>query len=76
MDGMLDTDLGDLLLNMVDFQIDRFVADLRQMITDWESWNQEDTFYPLAIYRIIDMIEEQTATDRLPVLETGDTPDE
>lgn len=50
---------------------------LKVMISYWESVVEGDqSLYTLGLRRSIDMIESTAAYDRLPILETSDTPDE
>ena len=77
LDGMLDSDLGDLLVNMIDFELDRFLSELRKMIDGWEAaeLDREHSYYSLALRRVYDMIDGRSAFDQLPILETEDTSD-
>lgn len=51
---------------------------LRQMVVEWESamGDTDESFYSLGIRRAEDIILGTTVEQRLPVLETEDTPDE
>lgn len=51
---------------------------LRQMVVEWESamGDTDESFYSLGIRRAEDIILGLTVEQRLPVLETEDTPDD
>ena len=58
--------------------LDEKIENLRSLITDWESamGDTDESFYSLGIRRAIDVVSEQSAMDRLPILEQEDTPTE
>lgn len=80
--GVLSPEQLIQVLGAVDTEISAWSSEvsgkLQQMVVDWESsmGDADESFYSLGIRRAEDVILGVTITDRYPVLEKPDTPDD
>jgi len=80
--GVITPEASVTIINLVTSEFDKWtnatVANLEEMVVDWESVMGDDTgnMYSLGLRRAIDVILGEEAMNRLPILETPETPNE